>query len=227
MTKEYAGKYFSVLGDSVSTLAGFNPPECKVFYAGEICRHAKVCDVSDTWWGRVIEELGGTLLVNNSFSGSLVSEQAYKEADTCGCSDRRTGGLAKEGTDPNVVMIFLGVNDWGREVEISAPRGDLSAFGNAYPTMIEKIKGRYPEAEIWCLTLCRAKAGKESSCLDFLLPDEGKKEDYCRIIRACADERVRVIELFEGGRYETVDGLHPDVKGMEFIANSVLRQIRG
>jgi len=31
----YADKYFSVVGDSISTLEGFNPDGYKVFYYGE------------------------------------------------------------------------------------------------------------------------------------------------------------------------------------------------
>ena len=62
----YQGKYFSVLGDSISTLDGYNPPENAVFYDWKNKMIFDVYTPSDTWWGYVIESLGGQLLVNDA-----------------------------------------------------------------------------------------------------------------------------------------------------------------
>ena len=65
---KYYKKQFSVLGDSISTLAGFNPKGYNVFYDGENRERANVKEMQDTWWGKVIDFFGGELLVNNSWS---------------------------------------------------------------------------------------------------------------------------------------------------------------
>lgn len=66
---KYNGKYFSVLGDSVSTFEGFTEPDYAVFYTFGQKIASGVLSYPDTWWGRVINAFGGKLLVNNSFSG--------------------------------------------------------------------------------------------------------------------------------------------------------------
>ena len=71
---KYYGKQFSILGDSISTLEGYNPPGYNVFYKGDKCEQAKIFEMSDTWWGKVIDYFGGVLLVNNSWSGSRVAQ---------------------------------------------------------------------------------------------------------------------------------------------------------
>ena len=70
--------HISVLGDSVSTLEGFNPENCKVFYEGKTAEHAQIFSPGDTWWGRLIEAIpGGRLLVNYSWSGSRVTKLPF------------------------------------------------------------------------------------------------------------------------------------------------------
>ena len=63
---------FSILGDSISTFSGYSEPAGAEFYDAEKKVLSRVTSQKDTWWGRTIEALGGTLLVNNSFSGSTV-----------------------------------------------------------------------------------------------------------------------------------------------------------
>lgn len=55
----YKGKYFSILGDSISTLQGYSEPEYAVFYDTTRKLESGVLTSLDTWWGQVIEQLGG------------------------------------------------------------------------------------------------------------------------------------------------------------------------
>ena len=66
-------RLFSVLGDSISTLAGYNPEGFAVFYDEAHKAQAGIGSPADTWWGRVIDRFGGTLLKNGSWSGSMVA----------------------------------------------------------------------------------------------------------------------------------------------------------
>ena len=50
MKNKYFGKQFSILGDSISTLEGYNPRGYKVFYAGENSKNSGVITMQDTWW---------------------------------------------------------------------------------------------------------------------------------------------------------------------------------
>ena len=226
----YQNKRFSVLGDSVSTLYGYNPPDCGVFYTGERCFEANVFAKRDTWWGRVIDSLGGELLVNNSWSGSMVCRHPKCEIPSYGASDERTSSLGENGVTPDVVMVYLGINDWGAGMRIEPSVGeenDLSVFRVAYRVMLEKMKRNYPAAEIWCFTLGVSRCTAESA---FRFPYQYAGthiEEYCRIIRDCAAERnCKTIDLYRAtsaGPYDTIDGFHPNAQGMETMADAVVR----
>ncbi len=228
---KYEGKFFSILGDSISTLSGYNPPECAVYYDWEHKLLSGVYTPSDTWWGRVLETLGGQLLVNNAWSGSMVSRHPAVEIDSYGCSDGRTGNLHLGQQKPDVVLVLLGLNDWGAGMYVlpTAQKNDLSVFSVAYGAMLEKIKRNYPDAEIWCLTL-------PISCWSMRPEVElpacragGHIADYCKAIRDCARQAdCPVVDIFNPQRpYDTIDGYHPTAGGMKTIADAVLAAIEG
>ena len=114
----YQNKNFSVMGDSISTLLGCNPPDYEVFYKWDECFKANVFSSSDTWWGMVMEALGGFRLINNSFSGTLVCKEDACKIESYGCSDERTSGLGTEEESPDVIMILMGLNDFGKGMQI-------------------------------------------------------------------------------------------------------------
>lgn len=226
---KYMNQYFSVLGDSVSTFAGYNPPECAVFYDWENRYRSGVLTPEDTWWGQVIHALGGRLLVNNSWSGSTVCKHPQYEIESYGCSDARAGGLGIGDQAPDVVMILLGFNDFGCGMRPTPAEGedDLAVFSVAYAAMLEKISHNCPGAEIWCLTLPRSYCSRH---LDFEAPfyrGGWHMADYCKAIRACADRAGCIlVELYDPDEpYDTIDGYHPNADGMRTIASAVLREI--
>lgn len=220
MTRKYEGKYFSLLGDSISTLAGYNPPECAVFYDWQMKRQAGIRGPEDTWWGYVLETLGGQLLVNHSWSGSLVSKLSQCEIQSYGCSDSRTSALGVEGQAPDVIMILMGLNDFGWGI-------GPEAFATAYQTMLQKLKSLYPQAEIWCMTLPISRWSKNP---DFAPPTcraGWHLQAYNNAIRVCAEEQAcRVVDLFCPDKpYDTVDGYHPNAQGMLTLSDAVLKQL--
>ena len=70
--KDYKNKYFSILGDSISTFEGISEPKDAAYYNTSRKMSSGIITLSDTWWGQVVEGLKGKLLVNNSWSGSTV-----------------------------------------------------------------------------------------------------------------------------------------------------------
>ena len=234
-SNRYFGKQFSVLGDSISTLAGFNPPGYAVFYAGEVCGKTGVQDMADTWWGKVIDYVGGELLVNNAWSGCRVTRlPGAKTLFPSGCSDERTGGLHIGSVMPDVILVYLGTNDWAQGADIGEPAARLPAedcemrFDTAYEVMLDKLSARYPHAEIWCCTLCTTFMPANPL---FVFPCDYAGthiEAFNEVIRTACQKRsnTRLIDLYRFHiPYAAVDGTHPTADGMGTLASLMLHEL--
>lgn len=224
-------KYFSILGDSISTLEGYSEPRYAAYYDTAHKLQAKVYLPRDTWWGQVIGALGGQLLVNNAISGSTVCWDRLYEYPSFGCSDERTSALHKDGIHPDVIFVYLGTNDWGQGRQIACEEDGenaLSCFAPAYRAMLQKLKNNYPSAQIWCFTLPRSRFSADES---FVFPHSygGRHiDEYCETIRTVAGELgCRVIDLAVlCDPFDTADGFHPTADGMKTIACAVLNAMR-
>lgn len=232
-SNKFNGKLISILGDSISTLDGYNPDEYNLFFTGKVCQESGVANMADTWWGQVIEYLGAELLVNNSWSGSRVTK--LLESDTLfpsGCSDERTGNLHAADTLPDIIIIYLGLNDWANGVTPNntnlenncSPKWDEFQF--SYNAMIEKIKHNYPKAEIWCCTLCSSFMSLNPY---FSFPEKFcgiHIEKYNDIIRLTAqNQNCKLIDLYSYNiHYDSIDGIHPNKAGMCTLALLILRE---
>lgn len=231
----YFGKQFSILGDSISTLDGFNPNGYKVFYADDNCVKSGVVDAKDTWWDKVIGFFGGELLVNNSWSGSRVTKLKDREQlFPSGCSDERTAALHINDTKPDVIIVYLGTNDWafgaktGNETRI-LDEDNNELFDEAYDSMLKKLKTNYPESEIFCCTLCETYISQRP---DFKFPHKYAGthiEEYNEIIRDVVRcNGCRLIDLYAYKMaYDSIDGSHPTNVGMSTIATMVIREMIG
>lgn len=232
----YFGKQFSVLGDSISTLDGYNPLGYNLFYFGENCFRSGVREMKDTWWGKVIDFFGGELLVNNSWSGSRVTQ--FPGSDSLfpsGCSDERTGNLHIRSVMPDVIIVYLGTNDWANGVPIEFDGCTLlgheynDIFVSAYGNMIRKIRSNYPNAEIWCCTLCVTFMSSDPS-FHFPYKYNGNYiNKYNQIIETVANQQnCKLIDLFSYSvPYDSIDGSHPNADGMNTLATLMIRSIGG
>ena len=227
----YEGKYFSVLGDSISTLEGWNPAGYHVFYTGNHAAVSGVTKMEDTWWGQVIQHFGGQLLVNNSWSGSRVTRLPDSNiVFPSACSDERTCGLHTAGALPDVILVYMGTNDWasGASNESGNSGFDLSAmeiFENAYTVMLQKLKRNYPNAEIWCCTISPSRVAGNPL---FHFPKVYRGNDvtvYNRQIKETADRfGCRLLDLWsEQDTYDSIDGTHPSKQGMAELSEYMIR----
>lgn len=228
--KDQQIQYFSVLGDSISTLDGFSYPHDAVYYTNGRKFETGVFSPEDTWWGQVIAHFGGRLLVNDSFSGSTAVKSPACFVESYGCSDERTAYLHKSDISPDVIMVFLGTNDRGLHVKPvatgEAEQTDLSVFSTAYGVMLQKLRANYPKAQIWCLTL-PVSTWTANAHFRFSFSFAGTHiEEYCNAIRDAATRNgCRVIDLYAqtlSSPYDTVDGCHANADGMQTLANAVI-----
>lgn len=235
ISNKYFGKQFSVLGDSISTLDGYHPKGYKAFYNEENSRKTGVAQMSDTWWDKVISFFGGELLVNNSWSGSRVTKLPQREQlFPSGCAEERTSALHINDIYPDVIIVYLGINDWaagaltGKDTHILGV-DDKEYFDYAYNYMLKKLRKNYPKSEIWCCTLCETYVSKRP---DFSFPHKYAGihiEEYNNIIRDEAlQNKSKLIDLVSYNvPYDSIDGIHPSSDGMSAIATMVIRTMTG
>lgn len=238
----------SVFGDSISTFKGFIPKENRWFYDEDNTNGTGVTKPEDTWWMQVIEADGGELLSNASFSGSMVQGAGFP----AGCSMKRTEQLlGAHGEYPDVVWVFIGINDYGwgsPEAQLiagseaapkmadgavdrlavdpaaPAPKDGALRFGTAYSEMIAHIKTVAPNAEIRCLTLLPGRVSTEDKSTHCYNLRGIPFDDYNEEIRrAVVESGSTLVDIRAlGFDYESTDGTHPNTEGMSQIAQLVL-----
>lgn len=238
----------SILGDSISTFDGCNPDGFRVYYTGERREETGVRLPADTWWSQVIERLDGQLLANGSFSGSLVEGAGFP----AGSSQPRIDALASDGVQPDVVIVFMGINDygWGGAAAQAAGRGnalpaelDLDAieprtasiaapdaverFRDAYHLLTQRLRAAYPQAAVWCCTLCPGRvAGSSRPTFASNLrgaPFAGYNDAIRDAARAHGCHLADVAAF--GFDYEALDGTHPTARGMRQLASMIATAI--
>ena len=156
--------FVSIIGDSISTYDGFNPEGYEVYYDKPRQMNNGMSSVYDTWWAKVNQGLHAYLCVNNSFSGSRVTGEGFPAAS----STERTSLLHTQWYSPDLILIYIGFNDFGNGVPIRNPepscffRKNPAFFEDAYEIMLKKVKHGYPSARIICATLMRTEVkGRE------------------------------------------------------------------
>ena len=98
---------------------------------------------------------------------------------------------------------------------------DLDKFQRDYREMLDSLKKFHPDAQIWVGTIV---VGKE--CEPYYLDHVPlkKRGEYNAIIHQCVEEagdRVHLVDLSSiDGVYETVNGTHPNKKGMTTFAQA-------
>ena len=232
------GKYISVLGASTSTFDGFsNASKYHSTLSGNMPYYPRdyLNDVRDTWWLRTIDELGLRLCVNNSWSGSCVTT-TVDGADKAGCM-KRAAALHNDnlGIDPDIIVLIIGGNDALRGYEIGSYNGvddiydpstktyigDCTMFGQAYATMVHKVKSRYPEADIYVCSMLHWKPKKHDKDL----------MGYNDIIQRIANEfQVNYVDFYgktdispeTAHKYLHEDGVHPNKYGFEQMSKCIV-----
>ena len=203
------GKKLSILGDSVSTYKNVsNDPSANATLFYNPYYYADPFPEERTYWHRLIDALGLTLCVNNSWSGGNLSGK--KDPDS---GVNRVNHLSRDdGTSPDVILVFMGINDLGRRV-------DLSVFASDYEKTLFTIREKYPNAVVCCVNLPDRDPVMKNRTELF--------NDAIEAAVKAAGEGFFVADLFHSRLnndcyyQNTIDGLHPDEDGMKIIAEVI------
>lgn len=219
-------KQISIIGDSISTYYGFVPDGYKVYYTEEMALENQLTSVDDTWWRIVCKHLRAEICVNNSYSGSRVSGNGFE----CASSDERTSSLHTEGATPDLILLYIGANDFGRGIGIKEnPFFYKEAiFYDSYKEMLQKIMRNYPDSQIICATLMKSSV-KGNPEWEYPRSKTGiSLEEYNEAIREISNNLGVLVADLEALNtpYETLDTLHPTKEGHRTIANAWISELK-
>ncbi len=200
---------FSILGDSISTFSGHNPPGNEIFYPHD---GFDVLSVKDTWWSLLAARLNLTLMLNESYSGSRISRTGSRPLTSCFADEKRQQSLGGD-----FIITFGGTNDWGQAEEPTT----LEVFRDAYRALVESMGARHSRSTLYfCTPIQRT---------DRLLGEPNihgwTQLDLAEAIRDIVDDYpfAHLIDLatypIEEGDGFLLDGLHPGKRGMETLAS--------
>ena len=232
---DLTGKKLSILGDSISTYQGYSNDKTSanttignnaVYYP-----KGSIDNTNETWWMQSVLSTNMTLLVNNSWSGSRItngSGAAYAER----CEQLHSDIGEDQGT-PDVIAVYMGINDLRNKVEAGEYKSLSSVysestgyktpetFAEGYEITIHKAVTKYADADVFVFTL--------PPCSGANLEELGQYND---IIRAVAKEfgcyvvELGAVEGYTPAAY-TDEGLHPNEAGMDLITDLFVRSLKG
>ena len=222
----YKGKTLSILGDSISTFENYIPSGNATYYpAGDVLA------VTDCWWKKLIDALGMTINVNNSWSGSRVTTTGGDTSAGCGTRAESLGTL------PDVIIIWMGINDFNNEVPLGTYDGksnipsETTTFREAYAIMLNKVLTAYPKAEVWVCTLPQCERngttgfpevnGNGVALLDF----NTAIEELARAFGVKVLDHNRCGLTYQNMTVFNPDELHPNKYGHSLVANNDIRQM--
>lgn len=203
-TNNYAGKTFSLIGDSISTYQDFVPKDYKTFYPYPT---ADVNDVNQTWWMQAINKIGGSLFINNSYSGSCVAAGGSSSSNNI----NRLKELIASNQHADVIVIFMGSNDCNDRSGVTA-----SEFEKQYREMLDKLNDLCNGAELILCTLPKSN-----------LYSQNRQTEFNGIINNIAkDYSLKIINLDKVDLVpHLIDSAHPGTSGMTEIANQIVKDL--
>lgn len=231
------GKTFSILADSISTFNGYIPSGYATFYP-----RGDVNVVDNTWWKMLESDTDMRLLKNCSWSGSTCTGISNSLTSAfAGCSDLRIADLKTDEETPDIIICYIGINDWGTNKDLGQfddtanipAEGNITNFADAYMLMVDKIMKNYPKSMLYCCTLPNAGNDSYDTSDPGVYPPINSNGiplyRYNQVIRnICHALGVTIIELNSCGitfynmeEYTIGDKLHPSKSGMTLIKEMV------
>lgn len=207
-------KRFSILGDSISTYEGVSNDRCaKESIYGNPYFYRAPFPQEKTYWSILANSLGLALCVNNAWSGGNLSGEKDPSSGV-----NRAAHLSRDnGERPDLIIVFMGINDLGRRVP-------LSVFSSGYEKALTTIRENHPNASVCCVNIPDRDPVLKNQAAAF--------NDAIENAVKAAGKNFFIADLF-GSRLNndfyymnTVDGLHPDEDGMKIIAEIIEESIK-
>ena len=217
-------QYISIMGDSISTFNGYNNSTANNTTCGSngtyyyLNSRPDVNTVDCTWWYESAASAGLDILVNNSYSGDQLFSGG-KGLERCVQLHANTGAL--NGTNPDIIAVFFGTNDLGRDCSVSE-------FTTLYEQMLQKMTEKYESSDIFVFTLLPT-ADPQST--------KERTEAFNEAIRSLAAKyNCNVVDLYADsgftfencGEYTLAadsQNIHPNAAGMDLIRDCFLKAL--
>ncbi len=244
------GKKLSILGDSISTYTGWSNSTAvndtlgnnEVWYNSA----SRLSSVDQTWWKQTADKYGMEMLVNNSWSGSSVTNVRESRGEASFGWNIRPGNLhdntlannpGGQPIEPDIIAVYMGTNDlmdgvgcdpdavnaagfWEKiEAEDFVPSAKTN-FEEACAVMLYKVKKNYPNATVFCFNNPTMRTGNAAD-----------RNAYNAAMAAIAQHYgIHVVDLYGSsistyGSY-THDGIHPTAAGMELMAQAFAQSLK-
>ncbi len=209
---------FGFLGDSISTF--YSPTSSfNSLFSGEnqfyYPRYSQtVSSVTQTWWYKTVQQIGGNLFVNNSYSGGTV----YGTGMSAGNTAQRIAKFNQKGQSPDVIIIYLGIND-------AVGKLNKDTFKKAYLEMIDKILTQFSGVQLFICSLPYETYTDGVSRAEFnIVISEISVERNIPLIdfaNAWTDSTEKKNDWYYLG-----DNIHPSAKGMDRLAQIAVAKIK-
>lgn len=229
----------TVIGDSISTYSGYITSGYANYYSS-----SSGLTVQETWWMRLVNNLSVELFSNMSSSGSRVTTTLDTTSQPSGVT-RSKIVQNDDGESPDIVIIYLGTNDWGANVSVGTYDGkgtlptDGTTFREAYAMMLYNIMANSPKAKIYCCTLLDRERGDSDTTSPEVNSGGTYLSEYNEAIREIADAfNAEVIDLHACGinhcnmslymrdyNSSSGSGLHPNSAGHNLMYRKIRERI--
>lgn len=216
------GARVGVIGDSISNAnRGVNEP-----------------NENQIWWG-LLKSKYNWITDIDGVSGTSIAPSNFTDFTTNHfSSDSRIQGFKNRGFNPDMILVFGGTNDFGRQAStLNIQLGSISdapsntygssSFYSALKYMYNSLKRTYPNTKIVHVEpLQRADKGNPATQDGKLLPDfitainDVAKMYGVTVLRTFSESGLTYANMTAGGTYSG-DGLHPNVAGHAVFSSYV------
>lgn len=200
----------------------------KPYYGTPEAENVKCRDlsVSETFWGILLEKYEMELCVNNSWSGSKILDD---NPEAAGWNTRPTELHRNDGREPDVILSFMGNNDFSKERPAGEVTDDLfervkadgfvpKTFAEGYAVMLRKVTERYPQAKMFVFNMAWRTAEKSELLIKYNEIIEKVTAHYGVYVVRLTESRMSSLDY---AKY-TCDGkLHPNAEGMAVWAELI------
>lgn len=142
------GKQVTVIGDSISTW-NYEADGATYPHVSNNATNGQNIVMNDTWWKQVIDNYEMELVINRATSGAtaghgvLMSGEPTSNSKLNVCNSSKA--LSAEGVNPDLVLVYIGMNDMCRGSVIVKDGDDITsdAFYDMIPTLYKSFQDNY------------------------------------------------------------------------------------